>query len=525
MYALCRNPGTFSYALAGIRKKLIQQNQERNYAMAEGKIFSTSKAHEITLFFDPADSNEEKRDYEIRIDGMPACTTGTTHATIPQLESDREYCFTVFQNGVLLYSITARTVKERRQISVRDFGAAGDGIAMDTEALQKAIDACTESDEVLIPKGIYKTGALRLHSNMSMYLEEGAHLLGTDDPKDYLPRVFSRFEGIEMECYSSLLNIGVMDHTKGPDCENILIHGKGTIESGGAALARNVIEQERARLSEYLRTYEDLVKTCENEDTVPGRVRPKLISIANCRNVRISGLTLKNGACWNVHMIYSEDIITDHCTFVSEGVWNGDGWDPDSSNRCSIFACTFSTGDDCVAVKSGKNPEGNIIARPCTEIRIFDCRCLCGHGIAIGSEISGGIRDVRIYDCDFEKSFLGVLIKSTRKRGGYVKDIRVTDSVLPSVLITAVTFNDDGVPTKTPPKFSSFRFEHLRLTGRSFSLSREESEIRPIELHGFDEEGYEIRDVRFRGCVIEGKEPVLLSRCERIVLEDMHLKA
>lgn len=89
-------------------------------------------------------------------------------------------------------------------------------------------------------------------------------------------------------------------------------------------------------------------------------------------------------------MIYSRDIVTDHCTFISEGVWNGDGWDPDLSRHCTLFACRFRTGDDCVAIKSGKNPEGNTIALPCRAIRVFDCSCELGRGVCVGSEMSGG---------------------------------------------------------------------------------------------------------------------------------------
>lgn len=101
----------------------------------------------------------------------------------------------------------------------------------------------------------------------------------------------------------------------------------------------------------------------------------------------ISGITVKSGAGWNVHMIYSRDIVTNSCAFYSRNIWNGDGWDPDSSRDCTIFGCTFDTGDDAVAVKSGKTPEGNEINRPCEHIKIFDCRCAFGHGFVLGSEM------------------------------------------------------------------------------------------------------------------------------------------
>lgn len=215
-----------------------------------------------------------------------------------------------------------------------------------------------------------------------------------------------------------MLNLGYLDHAKGPNCSDVLIYGKGVIASGGRTLAAAVIETEHQHLKDYLAANAGLVASCENDNTIPGCARPRLINMSNCQNIRISGLTLQNGASWNVHMIYSKDIITDHCIFRSENVWNGDGWDPDSSENCTLFACRFYTGDDAVAIKSGKNPEGNMIARPTRHIWIFNCVSEFGHGITIGSEMSGGVEDVRIWDCDLSHALYGFEIKGTPKRGG-----------------------------------------------------------------------------------------------------------
>ena len=301
-----------------------------------------------------------------------------------------------------------------RRVSALEFGAKGDGISMNTDALQKAIDSLAYGEELYIPAGIYLTGALRLHSDMALYLDEGANIQGTDDPADYLPKIPSRFEGYEMECYQSLLNLGYMDHASGANCKNVLIYGKGTLSGGGQQLCLNVIARERELMKDYLASLGDKIKDYENDHTIPARPRGRLINLSNCENVRITGLTLKNGASWNVHMLYSKNIVTDHCVFRSENVWNGDGWDPDSSENCTLFASEFFTGDDSVAIKSGKNPEGNIINRPTKHIRVFDCLSHKGLGIAIGSEMSGGVEDVRIWDCDLINSLYGVQIKATK---------------------------------------------------------------------------------------------------------------
>jgi polygalacturonase len=159
-------------------------------------------------------------------------------------------------------------------------------------------------------------------------------------------------------------------------------------------------------------------------------------------------------------------ITTDHCTFCSEDVWNGDGWDPDSSKNCTLFASEFFTGDDSVAIKSGKNPEGNIINRSCSHIRVFDCISRFGHGICIGSEMSGGIEDVKIWDCNLENSRQGIEVKGTAKRGGYVKNIQVTDCIMPRVLVHAVGYNDDGISAGEAPIFENFRYDRITLTGQ-----------------------------------------------------------
>jgi polygalacturonase len=341
------------------------------------------------------------------------------------------------------------------------------------------------------------TGALRLHSDMEMYLDEGAVLQGTDNPADYLPKIWSRFEGTELYCYASVLNIGELDRDGGYNCHNVLIHGKGTVASGGETLGKRVIALEREELREYLLELGDKIKECENSDTIPGRVRPRLINMSNAEGVTLSGLTFKNGACWNVHMIYSRSVVTHGCTFVSEGVHNGDGWDPDSSEDCTIFGCTFYTGDDSVAIKSGKNPEGNIINRPCRHIRVFDCVSKYGHGICMGSEMSGGIEDVMIWDCDLGNSVYGIEIKGTKKRGGYVRDVHVRDCVLPRIMFHSVGYNDDGVSAGIAPYFENCSFNGVTIKGVYQDMKKNVVRCDAIELCGFDEDGHELKNIEF----------------------------
>ena len=474
----------------------------------------------LTLWWEKPEDAVRGETYEVLLSGQPSIETKVTHASFAHLAPEASLHAKVMRNHVLLGEADIVLPALPRKRLVTDFGAKGDGQTLNTVAIQAAIDALSPGDELVIPSGTFLTGALRLHSHMSLYLEEGAVLQGTERPEDYLPKIPSRFEGIEMMCFQSLLNLGYMDHTSPANCEDVLIHGPGTLSGGGQALALNIIASERVRLQAEIDALGDKIKEYENNNTIPGRARGRLINLSNCRNVRISGLTLRNGAAWNMHMLYSRGIVTDHCTFYSEGVWNGDGWDPDSSENCTLFGCTFHTGDDSVAIKSGKNPEGNVINLPTRHIRIFDCASEYGLGIAIGSEMSGGVEDVRIWDCDLEHSLYGVQIKGTKKRGGYVRDVHVSDSILSRFLTCAVLYNDDGDGSSVPPRFSDIHLKRVHLTGWARNYwEKEEHAMAAIDLSGFDVPGYEASDITCEECTLGKDTGISLSHTKNIRLD------
>jgi polygalacturonase len=158
-----------------------------------------------------------------------------------------------------------------------------------------------------------------------------------------------------------------------------------------------------------------------------------------------------------------------------------------------VFDTAFDTGDDCIAIKSGKNPEGNIINRPSRNIYVFDCRSISGHcGVGIGSEMSGGVENVYVWDCDFSGHvWMGVQIKGTKERGGYVRNVFVRDSKLACIVAWTVDYNTDGESALTPPVFSDYTFENIEVTGSNIGAYY-------ATMKGFDTAGYEIKNVTLK---------------------------
>ena len=467
---------------------------------------------EITIWWD-LDKFPKADHYTLYLDGSKRGETQKTHYTFKDLQENTTYQIRVeaySSNGSIeeeILEIQTKCKKKDIDVTKAPYCAVGDGKTINTQALQKALDACKADERVYFPAGVYLTGALNIHSDTEIYVAKNALLQGVKDAKAYLPKINSRFEGVERMCYRSLLNMGELDHTAGYNCQNVVIRGEGAIYGGGVELARDILETERAELKEFLEKNADYVKECEDENTIPGRVRGRLINISNTQNVILSGLSVGFGAAWNIHFIYSKDILTYGCTIRSNvmydengqvergAVWNGDGWDPDSSENCVIFDCLFETFDDGIAIKSGKNPEGNVVNRPTKNVYIFDCRGK--NGVAVGTELSGGVEGVYVWDCEYLRSERAINLKTTVKRGGYIKNVSVRKCSLTSIgLRTAVCYNNDGEGAGVLTEISDLYFEDIRLKGNKEFLKESE----PIFFEGFSEEkkiqGLTLKNVR-----------------------------
>lgn len=307
----------------------------------------------------------------------------------------------------------------QRTFDLRDYGGAEGGEATNTPAFARAVEACHEAGggTVLVPAGTWPTGPIHLRSHTNLHLEQGARLRFSPRPADYLPAVFTRWEGVECYNYSPLIYAR--------DCEQVAVTGVGVLDGQGQAWWHwKKLQGPAAR-----RLYDAQSEGVPVEERIFGTeeaaLRPQFLQFLGCRNVLVEGVTFLDGPMWTVHPVYCEQVVVRGITVRSEGP-NTDGLNPDSCRNVLIEGCTFHTGDDCVAINSGMNEDGWRVGRPCENVVIRDCTMSEGHGaVSIGSGMSGGVRNVWVRDCRVSGGDHAIRLKSMRGRGGYVEKVRV----------------------------------------------------------------------------------------------------
>lgn len=322
---------------------------------------------------------------------------------------------------------------------ITDFGATQQASAAENQkAINKAIAKCSldGGGTVVIPKGTWRTGAIRLMSCVNLFTEEGALLLFSDDTSLY-PLVRTRWEGIELMNYSPFIYAD--------SCHDVAITGNGVFDGQadknhwwpmcGAAKhgwTEQTSESQRDSRNDLLRMNDQNVPI---EQRIFGQgkgLRPQFVNFYRCRRVLIEGVAFLNSPFWSIHPLLCTDVTVKKVRIDNSGP-NGDGCNPESCNRVLIENCYFNTGDDCIAIKSGRNADGRRAAIPSENIVIRKCQMKNGHGgVVIGSEISGGVRNVFVEDCTMDSPNLErvIRIKTNTCRGGvtdgiYVRNIEV----------------------------------------------------------------------------------------------------
>jgi polygalacturonase len=322
-----------------------------------------------------------------------------------------------------------------RVLDVRSYGARDDGLASNTEAFRQAIQACHEEGggTVLIPAGTWLTGPVHLRSNVNLHLERGALVRFSTRFTDYLPVVFTRWEGVECYNYSPLIYA--------QDCENVAVSGEGVLDGQGQAWWHWKKLQQAAAKTLYDAESEGVPVEKRVFGSEVAALRPQFLQTIHCRNVLVEGVTFVNGPMWTVHPVYCQNVLVRDITVRSEGP-NTDGLNPDSCRNVLVEGCSFHTGDDCIAINSGMNEDGWRVARPCENIVIRDCTMNEGHGaVAIGSGMSGGVRNVYVHDCRVTGGDQGIRLKSMRGRGGFVDNVRFEKIQMAGLRQEAVVLN------------------------------------------------------------------------------------
>jgi len=332
---------------------------------------------------------------------------------------------------------------------ITDFGAVGDGKTKNTEAFKKAIEKCSAEGggRVVVPNGVFLTGAIYLESNVNLHLSDGSTILFSQDSKDY-PIVFTRWEGMECMNYSSLIYAY--------EEENIAVTGKGTLDGnsdndnwwfwcGATKYGYNTSRPgrqnpARAKLHEYM------ANRTPARERIFGNgwyLRPNFVQPYKSKNFYMADVLVKNSPMWNLNPVLCENVLIERVKVISHGP-NNDGFDPEACKNVWIKDSYFDTGDDCIAIKSGRDEDGRDIGRPAENHIIENCEMKDGHGgVVIGSEIAGGARNIYAIGNVMDSKNLdrALRIKTSSSRGGTIENVFFYNTKVGAYKEAAVRFN------------------------------------------------------------------------------------
>ena len=347
-------------------------------------------------------------------------------------------------------------------VCISDFGGVGDGTTLNTEAFAQAIDALVQKGggRLEVPAGIWRTGPIGLKSHIELYVSKNAVLV-FDPDQDLYPIIDTNFEGLDVRrCLSPIHAEGATD---------IAITGGGVIDGSGefwrevkrrkvsddqwkTILKRGGVLSDDGKVWFPDEGYKKARATAGSlnfpdpsldENEIKTFLRPVLVSLRNCERVLLQDCTFQNSPCWNIHPLWCKDVIIRNINVRNPHYSaNGDGIDIDACENVILTGSTFDVGDDAICIKSGKDADGRRHARKCRNLIISDCTVYHGHGgFVVGSEMSGGVENIRVSDCRFIGTDVGLRFKSTRGRGGLVKDIWCDRIYMKDIVAEAITFN------------------------------------------------------------------------------------
>ena len=452
-----------------------------------------------------------KTPYIVWVNGKYWMNSNRVVETIDGLEPDTEYEIIIRNKEGDSEPKRLRTDFEYVTLNVRDFGAKGNGENDDTLAIQAAISCCPKDSRILVPEGVYKVSSLFLKSHMEFRMEDAAVLLGTTEEEQY-PIMRNRVAGIEMDWPVGILN--VMDQ------EDVQITGEGCIDGQGPYWWNKYWgeDQKGGMRAEYDPMG---LRWCVDYDC--RRVRN--LVVMDSRRIEIAGIGSRRSGFWNMHICYSEDVHVD-------GVWirdnegpSTDGIDIDSCRHVVVENCRVACNDDSICVKSGRDADGLRVNRICEDVLIQNCQVLTGCGVTLGSETSGGIRNVTIRNMKYHGTDCGFRIKSAATRGGVMEDILVEDLEMVNVkypINMCLNWHPAYSYCEIPKGYEGEIPEHWKVLAQSVSREMGVPQVKNLQIRNvrsWNEEGYE-------GCSRAFEVDAFPERpMENVVLEHVDIKA
>ena len=420
-------------------------------------------------------------------------------------------------------------------VSLSDYGANGDGSTLCTDAFAKAIKDLSSrgGGKLVVPQGVWFTGPIQLQSNINLHLEKGAVILFSGDETLY-PIIKTSFEGLETRrCQSPIYAY---------KATNIAITGQGAIDgngvywrplkkskvtegqwkkitSQGGVFKRNDLwfpsEGYRKGDSLALMNVPQGLKTDAEWESIRRFLRPVMVSLVECKNVLLKDVIFQNSPAWNIHPLMCENIILDNVLARNPAyAQNGDALDLESCHNALIVNSTFDAGDDGICIKSGKDADGRRRGRPCENVVVDGCTVFQGHGgFVVGSEMSGGVHNILVDNCQFLGTDVGLRFKSCRGRGGVVSNIFIRRISMFDIQADAITFD-------------------LYYGGKSVVEVMESGEkVNNSDLKPVDETTPEFRDIHIEDVVCRNANRALYFNglpekpIENIYLKNIHITA
>ena len=434
-----------------------------------------------------------------------------------------------------------------------DFGGNGNGTFLNTEAFASAVDWLSErgGGHLIVPEGVWMTGPIELKSGIDLHVTRGAVIL-FDGDRDLYPIIETSFEGLDTwRCESPI-------HAEG--AENVSITGGGVIDGNGhlwravkkskltssqwkEQIASGGILNEaedcwypsegflKAEMISDMNTPPKGLSMAELEE-IKDFLRPVMISFRNCRNVLLEGCTFQNSPAWNIHPLMCENVIVKDVTVKNPSyAQNGDGIDVESCTNTLIVDSYFDVGDDGICVKSGKDEDGRKRAIPTKGLIVDGCTVYHGHGgFVVGSEMSGGVEDVKVSDCRFLGTDVGLRFKSKRDRGGVVKNIHISGITLTDIVTETILFDlhyggksavealADGTPAEAEQVFTADEttpsFRDIFISGIVCNGAG-----RAMYFNGLPE--MPVRNINISDCTINSRKGMEICWSEDITLDNV----